>query len=148
MRLRSPQDFIGGLALIALAALALSQIGDLRFGTASRMGPGYFPTVLAWLTALFGLILAARAFVLDGPSLEPVDLRHGLPLLLAILVFGLAIRPLGLVLASALLFLVSAFASPELKWREQAIASVALIGLAVLLFVVLLDLPFPVWPRL
>lgn len=148
MRVRSPQDLVGGIALIALAALAFSQIGDLRFGTASRMGPGYFPTVLAGLTGLVGLVLAARSLVLDGHGLESLNLRHGLPLLGAILVFGLTIRPLGLVLASALLFLVSAFASPELKWRETLVASVLLIGLAVLLFVVLLDLPFPVWPRM
>lgn len=148
MRVRSPQDLVGGIALIALAALAFSQIGDLRIGTASRMGPGYFPTVLAGLTGLVGLALAVRSLVLDGHGLESLNLRHGLPLLGAILVFGLAIRPLGLVLASALLFLVSAFASPELKWRETLVASVVLIGLAVLLFVVLLDLPFPVWPRI
>ena len=147
MRIRSPQDFIGGLALMALAILAFTQIGELRMGTASRMGPGYFPNILAGLTGLLGLFIAGRSLVLNGPGLEPLNWRHGLPLLAAIIVFGLAIRPLGMVIASALLFFVSAFASPELKWREVVLAGGSLIGLAVLLFVVLLDLPFPVWPR-
>ena len=147
MRVRSPQDLVGGITLILLAMLAFSQVGDLKFGTASRMGPGYFPTVLAGLTGLLGVIIAGRSFVLEGPPLDRLHWRQALPILGAILAFGLAIRPLGLVIASALLFALAAFGSNDTKWRELLIVSTALIVLTVGLFVLALGLPFPLWPR-
>ncbi len=148
MRVRSPQDLVGGIALILLSLLAISQVGDLRFGTASRMVPGYFPTVLAVLTALMGVVIAGRSLLLDGPPLERLHWRQALPILGAILAFGLTIRPLGLVIAAALLFAIAAFASTDTKWRELLLVSVALILFAVGLFVMALGLPFPLWPRL
>lgn len=148
MRVRSPQDFAGGIALVLLAVLAFSQIGELKIGTASRMGPGYFPTLLAGLTGLMGLIIAGRSFTNDGPALDRLHWREGLPLLGAIVAFGLAIRPLGLVIAAILLFGISAFAASDTKWRELVIVSAALILFAVGLFVLALGLPFPLWPRL
>lgn len=148
MRVRSPQDLAGGIALVLLAVLAFSQIGDLKIGTASRMGPGYFPTLLAGLTGLMGVIIAGRSFTNDGPPLDRLHWREGLPLLSAIVAFGLTIRPLGLVIAAILLFGISAFAASDTKWRELLIVSAALILFAVGLFVLALGLPFPLWPRL
>ncbi|MFV3073777.1 tripartite tricarboxylate transporter TctB family protein [Niveispirillum fermenti] len=147
MRVRSPQDLVGGIALVLVSILAFSQIGDLRMGTASRMGPGYFPIVLAGLTGLLGLVIAGRSLVLDGPPLDRLHWRQALPLLGGIVAFGLAIRPLGLVAASALLFGVAALASDDTRWRELLVVSVVLILFAVGLFVLLLGLPFPLWPR-
>jgi len=147
MRLRSPQDLVGGIALVLLSILAFSQIGDLKVGTASRMGPGYFPAVLSGLTGLLGLIIAGRSFALDGPPLDRLHWRQTLPLLGAILAFGLAIRPLGLVLACILLFGISAIAAEDTRWRELIVVGGALILLAVGLFVLALNLPFPLWPR-
>lgn len=148
MRVRSPQDMIGGICLILLAILAFSQIGDLKVGRASHMGPGYFPTVLAGLTGLLGAIIAGRSLVLDGPPRDRLHWRQALPILGSIIAFGLAIRPLGLVIASALLFGLSALGSSDTKLRELVITSAALILLAVGLFVLALGLPFPIWPRL
>lgn len=147
MRVRSPQDLVGGIALILLSILAFSQIGELKIGSASRMGPGYFPTLLAGLTGLMGVIIAGRSFMLEGPPLDRLHWRQGLPLLGGILAFGLAIRPLGLVIASALLFGIAAFASEDTKWRELLVVSAVLILFAVGLFVLALGLPFPIWPR-
>lgn len=147
MRVRSPQDLVGGIALILLSILAFTQLGELKMGTASRMGPGYFPTVLAGLTGLMGLVIAARSLLLDGPPLDRLHWRQALPLLGAIVAFGLAIRPLGLVIASALLFAIAAIAEEDTKWRELVVVSVVLILFAVGLFVLALGLPFPLWPR-
>lgn len=147
MRVRSPQDLVGGIALILLSILAFTQLDELKMGTASRMGPGYFPTVLAGLTGLMGLVIAGRSLVMDGPPLDRLHWRQALPLLGAIVAFGLAIRPLGLVIASALLFAIAAIAEEDTKWRELAVVSVVLILFAVGLFVLALGLPFPLWPR-
>jgi putative tricarboxylic transport membrane protein len=148
MRVRSPQDLVGGIALILLSILAFTQLGDLKMGTASRMGPGYFPTLLAGLTGLMGVVIAGRSLLLDGPPLDRLHWRQALPLLAAIIAFGLAIRPLGLVIACALLFGIAAIAEEDTKWRELLVVSTVLIAFAVGLFVLALGLPFPLWPRM
>jgi len=54
------KDVWGGLMLIAIGAAAVLIARDYPFGTALRMGPGYFPTVLGAVLCAFGLYLAAR----------------------------------------------------------------------------------------
>lgn len=147
VRVRSPQDVVGGLALVVVAVVAWTQLGELRMGTAMRMGPGYFPTILAGLVGLFGLFIAGRALVLDGPRLDPWGWRHIIPVIGAIAIFAFAIRPLGLVLSGAAIVLVSSFAAPDLRWRETLLFGAALVLFTVLLFKVALGLPFAVWPR-
>ena len=66
---------------------------------------------------------------------------------LSLLVFGYLLKPIGLVLALALLVVVSAFAGHEFKLKEVLILSVVLIIFSVLVFVKGLGLPFPLWPK-
>ena len=55
-RVKSPQDF-GSAILFLLIGLAGLYFGkDLTYGTAGRMGPGYFPFVLSWLIIAIGVV--------------------------------------------------------------------------------------------
>ena len=148
MRVRSPQDLVGGAALLVLALIAWSQIGELRIGTAARMGPGWFPAALSLIVGGFGLVLVVRSFRLDGEALQRWHLRTMLPVLAAIVLFAFTIRSLGLVLSAAMLVLVSSFAAPDLRWRDTLLFGAGLILFAVLLFPVALGLPLPIWPRM
>jgi hypothetical protein len=56
------------------------------------------------------------------------DLRPLLIVLGSVVVFGLAVVPLGLVLATILLIVISSTASHEFRWKEAVIASVILAG--------------------
>ena len=49
---------------------------NTALGTMHRMGPGLFPTLVGVLLAGLGLIIAARAFAIDGP---PVPRFHARP---------------------------------------------------------------------
>ena len=65
-------------------------------GTALKMGPAYFPTVLGGLLAFIGVISLIRSFVSKG---EPIPAFAWKPLLLivaATVVFGLLVRGAGL----------------------------------------------------
>jgi hypothetical protein len=81
-----------------------------------------------------------------------IFLRPGAkPLILisaACVVYGYLMKPLGLVAATALLVVISAFGGHEFKWREVAILYVVLIVFSVLVFVKGLTLPFPLWPAI
>jgi hypothetical protein len=61
-------------------------------------------------------------------------------------IYGYLMKPLGLVLATALLVFISAFGGHEFKWKEVTILFVILIAFSILVFVKGLTLPFPVCP--
>jgi hypothetical protein len=146
MKIRSPKDFWSGLFFIAVAAGFIGLSHRYGTGTMHRMGPGLFPTLVGILLAALGLIIALRAFAIDGP---PVPRFHARPIvvsLLAIALFGLALAHLGLIAAVAVLVLVGASASRESRPLQTVGLVVVLIAFSAAVFVWLLGLPIPLWP--
>jgi hypothetical protein len=115
LRLRSPQDLGAGLVfvLIGVAGLVFGQ--DLAFGSAARMGPGYFPTLLSYLIIAIGIVLAIKSLATDGPPIEPLQFRPLLAILVAILGFGALIDRIGLALSAAALTIVAAATSTRAR---------------------------------
>ena len=148
MRIRSQSDFWCGLLFIAIGVVVLAAAGQYRLGTAARMGPAYFPTLLGGLLALLGLALAGPALFIDGEKLPRFHLRPLLTILLSIGAFGLALENLGFVVAVAALVAVGGLADPDLRLRETAALAVFLVAFSVGIFVVLLGVPFTLWPSL
>jgi hypothetical protein len=150
LRVRSPRDLGAGIlfALIGLVGLVFT-IGWLgsgyRIGTASRMGPGYFPVLLSGLLLTFGAIIAGRAFVVDGPAIERGSLRSATLILLCILLFGFFINGAGLAPTAVLVTVVAAFAIKDARPLETGALAVGLAGFSVLLFVTLLKQPLNVF---
>jgi putative tricarboxylic transport membrane protein len=68
--------------------------------------------------------------------------------LFSVVIFGYVLKPLGLVAATVLLVVVSAWGGHEFKWKEVAILSAALAVFSVLSFVHGLGLPMNVWPSI
>jgi hypothetical protein len=85
--------------------------------------------------------------VAKGGKVSRVPLRLLFFITLSLLVFGYLLKPIGLVLALAILIVVSAFAGHEFRLREVLLLSVVLIILSVLVFAKGLGLPFPLWPE-
>ena len=144
---KSPQNLVGGCVLIGIALLVFWQTQDLPTGTAVRMGPGYFPRLLAILIAVCGVALAGTSLAVKGPRLEGWAPRPILFILGSIIFFAFAIRPLGLVATGAVLVLVSSIGSREVRWKETLIFAVGLLIFTVILFPIALGLPLPIWPR-
>jgi hypothetical protein len=117
-----------------------------RLGDLHRIGPGLFPTLIGSLLVGLGLIVTGRALVLEGPAIERVHVRPLLVGLVAIVLFALALQWLGIVAAIAVLVLVGAYASRDVRiWQVLALAAF-LIVFSVAIFVWLLGLPLPLWP--
>ena len=57
-------DIAFGVALIVIAAIALTEIRALGSGTASNMGGGYVPRALSLFLLVTGLFYAVRGFLL------------------------------------------------------------------------------------
>ena len=146
MHIRSPKDFWAGLIFVAIGAAFIALASQYRLGTMHRMGPAMFPILVGALLALLGAVIALRSFALDG---EPVSRFYARPLgvsLLAIVLFGAALQWLGLVAAVAVLVLVGAYASREVRLLENVALAAVMIVFSVAVFVWLLGLPLPLWP--
>jgi len=59
LTLANNKDVWAGLMLIAIGAAAIFVARNYPFGTALRMGPGFFPVVLGGLLIAFGLAVLA-----------------------------------------------------------------------------------------
>jgi hypothetical protein len=148
MQIRAPKDFWSGVMFCVFAAVAVAAARGYSLGTAGRMGPGYFPLLLGLVLGGLGAVLIARSLVLDG---EPVPRFHILPLMIiafAVCLFGALIEPAGLVVALAVLILVSAWAGPQFRWLETAGLAAALVVFSIGVFVYALGLSLNIWPSL
>jgi hypothetical protein len=146
MHIRSPKDFWAGLIFVALGAAFVGLALQYRLGDLHRIGPGLFPTLIGSVLVGLGLIVAGRALVLEGPAIERVHARPLLVSLAAILLFGLALQWLGVVVAIAILVLVGAYASRDVRILQVLALAAFLIVFSVAIFVWLLGLPLPLWP--
>ena len=98
--------------------------------------------MVALALLVFGLILSIIGLM--GPKRTLV--RGPLFITLSVLVFAVAIRPLGLVIASYFSILAAAAATPEVRWLEALIWSAVLSAFCVVLFPIALNLPLQLWP--
>ena len=146
MKVKSPKDFWAGLMFIAFGLFFMIGARNYRMGSAARMGPAYFPTMLGALMALIGGIVLFRSLVVKGGKVPAIPLRLLSIITLSMIVFGYLLKPIGLVLALVFLVVVSAFAGQEFKIKEVLLLSGVLVILSVLIFVKGLGLPFPLWP--
>jgi putative tricarboxylic transport membrane protein len=140
------QDFLGGLAVLAVAALAYWLARKLPIGAAGGMGPGALPKGLAVLLGGLGVLLLLNAW--KSERLTRWSVRGPLFVLGALILFGLTVRPLGLALAGPILIAAAGFASSEVRWRETLIYGLAMTLFCVGLFKFALGLPIPLAPWL
>lgn len=148
VRIRSQKDFWCGAVFVAIGIAFMVIARDYRFGSAARMGPGFFPTMLGGLLAGLGLLLSIPGLVRDGEPFPKLHVRALLTILFGIVVFALLMQPLGFVLASVILVLICGFADPDLRFVESAGLAVLLTAFCVGVFVLLLGLPMSLWPDL
>ena len=148
MRIRNHRDFWAGIMFLALGLFFAIYAKNYSLGTAARMGPGFFPTMLGALLALLGLIIAIQSTARSNTEerVGRLGWREMFLILFSVGVFAAALPYLGLVIAVTLLIGISSLAAHDFRWKETAISIVALLGLSYLVFIRGLELQIPVWP--
>jgi hypothetical protein len=144
--IRHPKDFFAGLLFAAVGAGAIVISTGYTLGTASHMGPGYFPRMLGMLLVVLGVVLSLRALRLRGQPFPAWKWRPTIVVLGSVVLFGAIVTPLGLVLSTIILIVLSSAASAEFRPREALVASVLLAAVVVGVFVYGLHLQLPIWP--
>ena len=145
LRVKGPQDLGAGIifAVIGLAGLYFGK--DLTYGTASRMGPGYFPMWLSGIILGMGVILVCRALVIRGPRLEAIQIRPILFVVAAVVVFGYTIAHIGLALSLFFMTMIAVQSRSDTRQLEMILLAVGLSIGAVVVFVYVLGQAMPPW---
>jgi len=144
IRIKNPRDFCLGAVYLLAGAFALRLGSDYPMGTAGRMGPGYFPAVIASLLIVFGAVAMVRSLVTTGEVIRIAAVKPLLLITAAIVGFGVLLNILGLVIAMTVLILMSAAASEAFRFEWRATAGVvALIIFCSVVFVKALGVPMP-----
>jgi hypothetical protein len=147
MKIKSPKNFWAGLMFISFGLFFLIGARKYQLGSAARMGPAYFPTLVAGAITIIGGIVVFQSFVVEGAKVAMIPLRVIFYTTLSLILFGYLLKPLGLVLALVLLVVISGYAGHEFKLKEMFYLSAVMIVLSILVFVKGLNLPFPLWPQ-
>jgi hypothetical protein len=132
---------LSGIALFALGLFVIWEALSYDFGSASRMGPGFLPTVLGIVVAVTGVVLAVLNDDRDEP-VTPVAWRIAVLIVGAVLAFAVLIDRAGLVPATAGLVFLSGMADEDLRWKTLFVIFLILLTSVYLVFGVLLKIPF------
>jgi putative tricarboxylic transport membrane protein len=148
MKLKNAKDFWSGVMFVAFGIAFAGFATQYDMGTAARMGPAYFPTVLGGLLILLGAYIGFKGVSVAAHDGQ-VDKFHFKPLLWvlgAVVAFGLLLRLGGLLVALAALIIVSSAGSGQFKWKEVIPLTIGLSVLVLAVFIWGLGLTIPVLP--
>lgn len=149
MRIRLTTDLLTELMFLALGAFAIIYGWNYPLGTAARIGPGYFPKMLAAGLILFGVILVARSFISrsDEEAIGTISVRPLFFVLAGTLAFSLLVEPAGFVLASFVLVFAARFADNDFRLVEVTVLAAVLVVFIAALFWLGLSLPLQPFPK-
>jgi Tripartite tricarboxylate transporter TctB family len=140
---RSNRDFFSGIMYIVTGAVGMWIARDYPFGTALRMGPGYFPTVLGGIMVVFGIYVLMLGVRNNEKIQGNWSLRALVVLPVSMVVFGILMEEAGFLPAMAALIPISALAGKEFKWKEVVPLTIGLTILCTAGFIYGLGLPYP-----
>jgi Tripartite tricarboxylate transporter TctB family len=142
--IRNAKDFWTGLIYVFFGATAILVARDYGMGTAVKMGPAYFPTILGGLLVGIGVISVIRSFIIRGTPVGAFAFKGLILVSVSALVFGFLVRGAGLAVALPLLVIISAYASTRFRWRPTLLLAAGLTVFCALVFLKGLGIPLPI----
>lgn len=141
---RNAKDFWTGVIFLIIGGGAIVLSRDYGMGTAVKMGPAYFPTILSSLLIVIGAISIIRSFLKPGTPIGTVAWKGLFLIIASTLLFGGIVRGAGLAIALPLLIIISAFASTRFRWQYALALAVGVTVFCILIFQVGLGVPLPI----
>jgi len=145
-KVRSIKDFFAGLMFVAFGSTAVWIAQAYPFGSAARMGPAYFPTLVGALLIILGMFVTICSLAVHSKNpgrfrFKPLTLVLG-----SIALFGLTLERLGLTFAIFALVVLSSLGGNEFRLRGVLFLAATLAAGSFLVFIYGLGLQIPVWP--
>lgn len=136
-------DAAAGILFIAFGLFFGIQALGLELGTAFRMGPGYFPLVLAAVLIGFGLLVLINALKTEaGEGMGTFAWRGMAFILPAPIFFGLTVRGLGFIPSIFVTTLIAGMASFRMRLHWALLLAIGVTVFSTLVFSYALGLPF------
>ena len=146
MKIKNQQDFWAGMMFASFGAMAIWLSTDYPMGTASRMGPGYFPTWLGGMMLVMGAIVAVMGLKFEGSEkITPFAWKPMIMLSIGFVVFGWGVDHIGFIPSLFGLSVITAAAGQNFKVLEVLMMTVVLIAIMVGVFIYGIELPFPLF---
>ena len=148
MKIRNQRDFGAGIMYMVIGLFFTIIARQYQYGTAAKMGPGYFPFWLGILMTLLGLLVLVKSFGATA-TIEKIPKFHWriiAQITGAVVLYGLLLPRMGFLVAVLVLVFVAASASKEFTWKGTAINAAFLVAFTYSVFVMGLKLQFPLLP--
>jgi len=129
------QDIAAGAVFVAFGTAALAFGWNYPTGSATRMGPGYFPMLLAAVLVGFGIVVALAGLRNQAIPFERMAFRPAAAIAGAILVFAALLPLAGLVPASAAVVAIGSLGNRESRPAEVLLSAMLLSAFNAALFV-------------
>ena len=145
-QIKGGTDLLLGLLMAALSSLFLFLLGDLDVGSEASMGPGYFPRALIYLILILSALLILRSLFIPGEWPQRLALKPLAFVVAGLVAFALIIDRAGLLIATVVLVVISAFGSSERYFWQSVAFGFALAVACCVIFIWALGVPMKVFP--
>ena len=149
-RLHMKKDYYGGALLVIVGLATVLASTHYHIGELARMGPGFFPCAIGVLLAITGALVAINAEDDSGDNGALVGHAHGMPdmrgaicIIVATLAFLFFGEYTGLQPATFAVVFISAMGDRMNTVKQAFILSVAMCGIAIVVFWWALQLQLP-----
>jgi len=151
-RIGNPRDLLAGLLFVAIGLATAIGASDYPLGTIRNIGPGYYPILLGVALVLLGGAIANKSLKISEASEDKADdegvaLRPLVMVIVAVIAFGVLVRPFGLGVAIIALIGLSSLAGRDFSIIRVVLLCIGMVALSWLVFVYLLGLSMSMWPR-
>lgn len=139
------KNLLVGLIFVGIGIAFGYAASGYAIGTLLRMGPGYFPLILAAILILLGGTIFVQA-LFSGPDEVAIGRIPWFGIFLlcgALIFFGLTVRGLGLMPSLFITVFLSAFASSKTNIVSALVMAALMTALCMVIFVWALGLPLP-----
>jgi hypothetical protein len=133
----------GAVFILTGGAFLFHAVNALELGSASKMGPGYFPAMVAVIPLVLGGYILVRGALGRGGAIGLVPWRGIIFISASTIVFALTARGLGLLVSVFLAAMIAAAASQQFRLTRAFLVSGALAAFCVLVFGYGLSLSLP-----
>lgn len=140
------RDFIAGLIFIAIGLTAFLAGNRYEVGTASEMGPGYFPSLIGLVLIALGggsVLKALRSSEVAEP--DWVGLRPFLAIVASVIVFALLLEYVGLILSILFCLIIACWDMVRSKPLQFLVLYVSLTAFCVGVFIYAFGMTIPMF---
>lgn len=143
MRVRAAQDVAAGAVIVTFAVAVLVALSRIPAAKYQAIGPDLFPRMCAYALIAAGVGLLLRGFLRAGPTFVWPPWRGVVPVVLAVVGFGLIAPRFGYAVAGLLTIVISGFAARDAKPVSLVAFALGMVTFSVVLFSFVLKVPMP-----